>query len=155
MVTTRNHDATDEGTVTVHGSAAGFAQHISIGQHRLAADEPIVVGGTNTGPTPYDLLLSALGACKSMTVAMYARRKRWPLEAVTVRLRHSRVHAADCDDAETEEGMLDHLDCEVEVTGELSDEQRARLLDIATRCPVHRTLKSEILIQTRPPGEGR
>src|SRR4026208_1516809 len=94
MVTTTNHDATDEGTVTVHGSAAGFAQHISIGQHRLAADEPIVVGGTNAGPTPYDLLLSALGACKSMTVAMYARRKRWPLEAVTVRLRHSRGHAA-------------------------------------------------------------
>ena len=74
MVTTTNHDATDEGTVTVHGSAAGFAQHISIGQHQLAADEPIVVGGTNIGPTPYDLLLSALGACKSMTVAMYARR---------------------------------------------------------------------------------
>ena len=88
---------TDVRTVTVHGSAAGFAQAISIGQHRLVADEPVIVGGTDTGPNPYDLLLAALGSCTSMTVAMYARRKEWPLEAVTVRLRHSRVHAADCE----------------------------------------------------------
>ena len=140
---------TDLRTVTVHGSAPGFAQTISVGQHRLAADEPVSVGGTDTGPNPYDLLLAALGSCTSMTVAMYARRKQWPLEDVTVRLRHSRVHAADCESAETKVGMLDHIDREVEFSGALSDEQRARLLDIANKCPVHRTLASEIIVQTR------
>ena len=141
--------STDLRTVTVHGSATGFAQAISVGQHRLAADEPLSVGGTDTGPNPYDLLLAALGSCTSMTVAMYARRKHWPLEDVTVRLRHSRVHAADCESAETKVGMLDHIDREVEFSGALSDEQRARLLDIANKCPVHRTLASEIIVQTR------
>ena len=141
--------STDLRTVTVHGSAAGFAQTISVGQHRLAADEPVSVGGTDTGPNPYDLLLAALGSCTSMTVAMYARRKQWPLEDVTVRLRHSRVHAADCESAETKVGMLDHIDRELEFSGALSDEQRARLLDIANKCPVHRTLASEIIVQTR------
>ena len=87
-----------------------------------------------------------------MTVAMYARRKQWPLEDVTVRLRHSRVHAADCESAETKVGMLDHIEREVEFSGALSDEQRARLLDIANKCPVHRTLMSEIIIQTRMGG---
>ena len=87
-----------------------------------------------------------------MTVAMYARRKEWPLEAVTVRLRHSRVHAADCEAAETRVGLLDHIDREVEFSGALSDEQRARLLDIANKCPVHRTLASEIIVQTRMAG---
>jgi putative redox protein len=143
---------TDPRTVTVHGSAAGFAQEISVGPHRLAADEPVIVGGTDTGPNPYDLLLAALGSCTSMTVAMYARRKEWPLEAVTVRLRHSRVHAADCEASETRVGLLDHIDREVEFSGALSDEQRARLLDIANKCPVHRTLGSEIIVQTRMAG---
>ena len=135
-------------TITVHGSAAGFAQEIAIGKHRLAADEPLSLGGTDTGPTPYDLLLAALGSCTSITVAMYARRKGWPLESVTVRLSHSRVHAADCADAETKVGMLDHVQRDVEFSGPLSGEQRARLLDIATKCPVHRTLESEIVIET-------
>src|SRR5262245_52779918 len=90
--------------VDVNGSAKGFAQEITVGSHRLLADEPRAVGGTETGPGPYDLLLSALGACKSMTVSLYARRKQWPLEAVTVRLRHSNIHAADCADCETREG---------------------------------------------------
>ena len=141
--------ANEPRTVTVHGSAAGFAQEISVGPHRLTGDEPTSVGGTDTGPTPYDLLLAALGACTSMTVAMYARRKRWPLEAVTVRLRHSKIHAADCESCESREAQLDHIDRDVELIGQLTEEQSARLLDIANRCPVHRTLTSTISIQTR------
>jgi len=142
---------TDQGprTLTVQGSAAGFVQQISVGPHRLVADEPTSVGGTDLGPNPYDLLLAALGSCTSMTVAMYARRKQWPLEAVTVQLRHSRIHAADCEACETKEGFLDHIQRDVQLTGSLSEEQRARLLDIAGKCPVHRTLASEIHVQTR------
>jgi putative redox protein len=135
-------------TITVHGSADGFAQEIAIGRHRLAADEPVSVGGTDTGPNPYDLLLAALGSCTSITVAMYARRKRWPLESVTVRLSHSKIHAADCEDCETRVGLLDHVHRDVEFSGPLSEDQRARLLDIASKCPVHRTLESEIVIET-------
>lgn len=142
------YEAPGPRTIIVHGSAAGFAQEIAIGQHRLAADEPLSVGGTDTGPNPYDLLLAALGSCTSMTVAMYARRKGWPLESVTVRLSHSKVHAADCADCETKVGLLDHVHRDVEFSGPLNDEQRARLLDIATKCPVHRTLESEIAIET-------
>jgi len=139
----------DAETVTVHGRAAGFAQEIVVGPHRLTGDEPASAGGTDTGPNPYDFLLAALGSCVSMTVAMYARRKRWPLDAVTVRLRHSKIHAADCEQCETTTGLLDHIDCDVELTGGLSDEQHVRLLEIANKCPVHRTLTSEIHIQTR------
>lgn len=135
--------------VVVHGGATGFAQEIAVGAHRFPADEPVAVGGSDTGPGPYDLLLSALGACTSMTVSMYARRKQWPLKAVTVRLRHSRVHAADCANCETKDGMLDHIEREVGLDGELSEEQRTRLLEIANKCPVHRTLTSEISISTR------
>src|SRR5262245_11103923 len=146
---TQSHDAADPRIVTVHGRAAGFAQEISVGRHRLAGDEPSSAGGTDTGPNPYDLLLAALGSCTSMTVALYARRKQWPLEAVTVRLRHSQIHAADCESCETKEGRLDRIDRDVELVGPLSQEQRARLLEIANKCPVHRTLVSEIDIQTR------
>ena len=138
--------------VVVRGGAAGFAQEIVVGAHRLAADEPTSVGGTDTGPNPYDLLLASLGSCTSMTVALYARRKGWPLEAVTVRLRHSRIHAADCADCETREGMIDRIERDIELAGALTDEQRARLLEIADRCPVHRTLVSEIDIRTRLTG---
>jgi len=145
---TTGHEVPGNPTVTVHGSAAGFAQEIEIGRHRLIADEPASVGGTDTGPNPYDLLLAALGSCTSMTVAMYARRKGSPLESVTVRLSHSKVHAGDCAESETRVGMLDHVHRDVEFSGPLSEEQRARLLDIATRCPVHRTLDSEIVIET-------
>jgi len=148
-ITVVGPDAAEAGTVTVHGSAAGFAQEIALGRHRLTADERSSVGGTDTGPNPYDFLLAALGSCTSMTVAMYARRKRWPLEAVTVRLRHSKIDATDCDECDTKEGMLDRIDRDIELVGALSPEQRARLLDIANKCPVHRTLTSEIHIQTR------
>lgn len=139
-------DATD---VVVSGSAAGFAQEIQTGPHRLTADEPVSVGGTGTGPGPYDLLLAALGACTSMTVAMYARRKNWPLERVTVRLRHSRIYAADCAECETREGMLDRIERDIQLHGTLTAEQHARLMEIANKCPVHRTLTSEINIRTR------
>jgi putative redox protein len=148
-ITTMKRDATEPGTVIVRGNAVGFAQVIAAGSHQLTADEPTHVGGSDTGPNPYDLLLAALGSCTSMTVAMYARRKGWPLEAVTVRLHHSKIHAADCEACETKEGRLDHIERAVELTGVLSDDQRARLLDIASKCPVHRTLMSDIHIETR------
>ena len=148
-MTVKGRDATELGTVTVHGSAAGFAQAIAVGRHRLTGDESTAMGGTDTGPNPYDFLLVALGSCTSMTLAIYARRKGWPLEAVTVRLRHSRIYASDCEECETREGLLDQIDCDVELTGVLSDEQRLRLLEIANKCPVHRTLTSEIHIRTR------
>jgi putative redox protein len=137
------------GEVVVHGSAAGFAQEIIVRSHRLTADEPVEAGGTDSGPSPYDLLLSALGSCTSMTLGMYARRKSWPLESVTVRLRNSRIHAVDCAECETKEGMLDRIELDIELAGTLSAEQRSKLLEIANKCPVHRTLVSEINIRTR------
>jgi putative redox protein len=135
--------------VVVSGSANGFAQTITVGNHQLAADEPVGVGGTDTGPGPYDLLLAALGSCTSMTVALYARRKQWPLEAVTVRLRHSKIHAEDCKDCETKIGMLDQIERSVELVGLLDESQRSKLHEIADKCPVHRTLTSEIVIRNR------
>jgi putative redox protein len=128
--------------VVVHGSAAGFTQEISIGPHRLTADEP-------AGPTPYDLLLAALGSCTSMTLGMYARRKAWPLESVTIRLRHSRIHAEDCAECETKAAILDRIESDIQLVGTLTGEQRAKLLEMASKCPVHRTLVLEINIQTR------
>lgn len=139
----------EEGAVVVRGAASGFAQEILVGRHRLAADEPAGAGGTDTGPTPYDLLLAALGACTSMTAALYARRKAWPLESVTVRLRHSRIHAEDCANCETKDVMLDRIDLSVEFAGPLTEEQRSRMLEIVERCPVRRTLESEIEIRSR------
>jgi uncharacterized OsmC-like protein len=144
----RDHQAGPR-DVIVRGGGVGFVQEIVVGPHRLAADEPIDAGGTDTGPNPYDFLLAGLGSCTSMTVALYARRKQWPLEAVTVRLRHGKIHAADCSDCETREGMIDRIELDLELAGPLTEEQRARLLEIAGRCPVHRTLTSEIDIRTR------
>lgn len=137
------------GLVVVRGDADGFVQDVVAGAHRIRSDEPAAAGGTDAGPTPYDLLLAALGSCTSMTVGMYARRKGWPLTSVTVRLRHSRVHAEDCATCETDAAMLTVIDREIEFAGHLDREQRERLTEIANRCPVHRTLSSPIEIRTR------
>jgi uncharacterized OsmC-like protein len=145
----RTTGKSDIGSVIVRGSAAGFAQEIVAGPHRMSADEPVSAGGTDTGPSPYDFLLAALGACTSMTVGMYARRKGWPLEEVTVHLRHSKIHAIDCAECETKEGMLDRIERDIYFAGSLTNEQRSKLLEIANKCPVHRTLTSEIIIKTR------
>jgi uncharacterized OsmC-like protein len=134
--------------VVVTSGSSRFLQEISIGPHRLKADEPVVSGGGDEGPDPYELLLAALGACTGMTVRMYAGRKEWPLKEVRVRLTHEKIYAKDCADCETKEGMLDLIRREISFLGELSDEQRQRLLEIANRCPVHRTLRSEIRIET-------
>jgi uncharacterized OsmC-like protein len=135
--------------VFVRGSAAGFAQEIVAGTHRMTADEPKSSGGTDTGPSPYDLLLAALGACTSMTVGMYARRKGWPLEEVTVNLRHSKIYASDCADCEKKAELLDRIERDIHFVGKLTPEQESKLLEIANKCPVHRTLTSRIEIQTR------
>src|SRR5678809_1501215 len=129
-----------ESAVIVRGAATGFAQDIVAGRHQFASDEPTSSGGTDTGPTPYDLLLAALGSCTSMTIALYARRKQWPLNSVTIRLRHSRVHAEDCAACETHDAKLTVIDRDIELDGSLDESQRARLLAIANRCPVHLTL---------------
>jgi len=143
------HGEQREGVVIVRGAATGFAQEISAGPHHFAADEPISVGGTDTGPTPYDLLLAGLGSCTSMTIAMYARRKQWALERVTIRLRHSRVHAEDCADCETRPASITLIERDIELEGDLDEEQRARLLAIANRCPVHLTLTTQMHIATK------
>ena len=135
--------------VIVHGTAVGFAQEVEIGSHELYADEPVSYGGTDTGATPYDLLLAALGTCTSMTIGLYARQRKWPLENITVSLRHSKIHAKDCDDCETKEGKVDRIEREIHLDGSLTEEQRTKLMEIADRCPVHQTLTSEINIKTR------
>jgi putative redox protein len=135
-------------SVLVSGGPAGFRQDIAIGQHRLHADEPREAGGSDTGPDPYELLLASLGACTSMTLRMYAERKQWPLHGVQVRLNHSQIHAKDCAECETRHGLLDRIEREISLVGDLSEDQRQRLLEIADRCPVHRTLTSKIKIDT-------
>lgn len=128
----------------------GYQTEIQVNEHSLIADEPIAVGGANTGPTPYGLLVAALGACTAMTLRMYADRKNWPLEAATVRLKHRKIHAADCAGCTEKQGSkIDHIDRELELTGSLDAEQRQRLLEIADKCPVHRTLESGTVIATR------
>lgn len=142
------HIGITDPSVLVRGIGAGLSQEITAGRHHLTADEPVAVGGMDTGPNPYDLLLAALGACTSITVEMYARRKNWPLERIVVRLRHSKIHAEHCAECETREGILDHIDRELEFMGPLTAGQRSKLLEIAEHCPVHRTLKSEINIRS-------
>jgi len=126
-----------------------FQQTVTVGPHRLIADEPVGAGGDDTGPGPYDFLLAGLGACTSMTMRLYADRKSLPLERVTVTLKHNKIHAEDCAECETQEGLLDQIDRVITMDGALEPEQRERLMEIADKCPVHRTLKSEIRILTR------
>jgi len=137
-----------EGVIVVRGGARGFLQEVTAGRHQFTADEPVASGGTDQGPTPYNLLVAALGSCMSMTIALYARTKQWPLESVVIQLRHSRIHAKDCADCVTKsDTLIDRIDAEVQLTGTLTPEQRGRLMEIAHKCPVHRTLKSEINIR--------
>jgi uncharacterized OsmC-like protein/alpha/beta superfamily hydrolase len=135
--------------ITARTGVGGFLTEILVNRHSLVADEPLAAGGTDQGPSPFDLLVAALGACTAMTLRMYADRKRWPLEAATVRLKHDKIHAEDCETCETREGMLDRIEREIEIQGPLDSGQKQRLLQIADRCPVHRTLTSEVQIQTR------
>ena len=137
----------EPGTVVVAETGGGlFTQELFDGRHRLVADEPSAVGGNDLGPGPYELLLMALGACTSMTVRLYAKRKQWPLERIVVRLRHSKIYIEDCENCDTRPAMLDHVVREIELAGSLSVEQTSKLMEIADKCPVHRTLTHEIKI---------
>jgi len=138
------------GVVLVEDSEAGpFAETVRSGAHVLAADEPVANGGNDTGPNPYDYLVAALGTCTAMTLRLYARQKKWPLQKVRVQLKHDKIYATDCATCETKDGRGDRIERLIGLDGPLSDEQRQRLLEIAARCPVHRTLTSEIHISTR------
>jgi putative redox protein len=136
-------DEIDHGTVQTR-TGGGYRTEVRAGSHAFVADEPEDIGGTDTGPTPYDLLLAALGSCTGMTLRMYADRKDWPLREATVRLKHEKIHAKDCEDCESSDGKIDRIERTIEVTGDLDDDQRQRLLEIANKCPVHRTLHNEI-----------
>jgi len=129
--------------VTVQGSSTAFTQKVQAGRHCFTTDEPVAMGGEDAGPSPYDLLLAALGSCTSMTISMYARRKKWPLQEVTVRLRHSKQKPMNGGEE------VDVIEREIVLHGVLTDEQRARMLEIADRCPVHRTLSSQLEIRTQ------
>ncbi|HEX5056696.1 MAG TPA: OsmC family protein [Gammaproteobacteria bacterium] len=137
------------GEVWVEETGQGLINRILTHKHEIYADEPEDIGGQDLAPDPYALLLSALGACTSMTLRLYARHKQLPLQHVRVRLRHSKRHAEDCEDCNDKHAMLDHIEREIELTGELSQAQRERLLEIANKCPVHRTLTSKIKIDSK------
>ena len=143
---------TDFREVLVQAGPTGLNQQITAGGHRILADEPMELGGTDTGPNPYDLLLASLGACTAMTLRLYSDRKGWKLTGILVRLAYDKIHAEDCKTCETKEGFLDRIQREIELQGDLDHEQRDRLLTIAERCPVARTLKSEIVIESRLTG---
>ena len=135
--------------VIVRGKANGFLQEVTACRHTFRVDEPVSAGGTEAAPDPYDYLLGALGACTSMTVGWYARRHQIPLEGVTVTLGHTRIHAKDCEECASKIGMLDRIDMTVQLTGPITPEQQVKLMEVAAKCPVHRTLTSEIEIKLR------
>ena len=132
----------------VVSTGTGLRTDVRANGYALVADEPASVGGTASGPTPYDYLLAALGSCTAMTVRIYADRKRWPLRSITVHLSHKKVHAKDCEECETKDRKIDRIGLELELRGPLEESQRRRLLEIAERCPVHRTLESEVMMET-------
>jgi len=143
-------EALQGGTVRVSERGTGaFAVSVQAGRHALVGDEPLAVGGDDLGPSPYELLLAALGACTVMTLRMYARQKQWPLVNAHVTLTHDKIHAADCADCETTTGKVDRIERTIELAGPLDDAQRERLMEIADKCPVHRTLHSEVQVVTR------
>jgi len=137
-----------QGEVVVKQADGKFAQRIAAGPHAMRADEPRAYGGDESGPTPYDLVLAGLGACTSMTIKMYADRKGWPVDDIEVKLIHKKIHASACETCETEDGKIDHIHRSIHIEGDLSEEQRLKLLEIADKCPVHRTLHSEVHITT-------
>ncbi len=142
-------ETSEPGTVVVRETRNGNLQNqVIAGSHQFLADEPVSVGGMDSGPGPYDLLLAALGACTAMTVRLYADRKQWPLKRTTVKLKHGRVYAQDCAECETKEGKIDHIDRVISFEGELDAEQHQRLMEIADKCPVHHTLTSEVIIKS-------
>ena len=126
-----------------------YVERISIGPHVLEVDEPSDAGGADVGPSPYELLLAALGSCASITVRMYAERRQWPLEGVHIVLTHAKAHAADCAACESDTSMIDRIEMEITLLGALSPDQHARLMQIASKCPLHRTLTSGIEIHSR------
>jgi putative redox protein len=141
--------AAEPGTVVVEETGGGrYANDVIAGTHVLRADEPRSVGGDDSGPSPYGYLAAALGACTSMTLRMYADRKGWPLERVSVEVRHDKVHASDCEECEQASGRIDRFDRTLRIRGALDDAQRRRLLEIADKCPVHRTLHEEVEVRT-------
>jgi putative redox protein len=135
--------------VLVESASPEFLENVSVGRHRLQADEPLSAGGQDAAPSPYELLLAALGTCKAITARMYAKRKGWPLQGVQVKLSHTKVHAEDCADCERTNSLMDQIEVEIKFQGELSAEQRQVLLAITEKCPVHRTLTSDLQIRTR------
>ena len=135
--------------VTVKFGPLRYAQNISVGSHVFQSDEPTDIGGNDAGPEAHELLMAALGACANITVQMYAERKQWPLQGVQISLSHARVHAEDCAQCDTKAGMVDRIEVEISFTGDLSEEQQRRLLEIADKCPVHRTLVSQTQIDTK------
>jgi putative redox protein len=138
-----------EGVLVAETRNGKFEQSVVAGKHRYLADEPTSVGGNGSGPSPYEYLLAGLGACTSMTIRLYADAKKLPLKRVAVHLTHDKIHAVDCESCETKEGKIDRIDREITLEGDLSTEQRAKLMEIADKCPVHRTLHSEIDVRTR------
>ncbi|MEM8918987.1 MAG: OsmC family protein [Pseudomonadota bacterium] len=134
--------------VAVETADGKFQQTVKVGQHEFLADEPVSIGGLDSGPTPYDLLLAALGSCTSMTMKMYADRKGIPLDGVHIELEHSRDHVADCENCNNDDNRIDVIDRSITVRGDLTDDQRAKLMEIADKCPVHRTLQNRIDIHS-------
>lgn len=135
--------------VVVHGSGHDFVQEIRAGHHLFQADEPLSFGGTDVAPDPHDYLMASLGACTSMMVGLQARKRKWPLENISVALWHSRIQAKDCEECVTEDGMIDRIEVAVELTGPLTAEQRSELMKTAATCPIHRALKGEINVRLR------
>ena len=133
--------------VIVRGTGHNFLQNIAAGDHQFQADEPVSFGGTDAAPDPYDYLMASLGACTSMMVGLQARKKRWPLEDISVSLRHSRIHSNDCAECVTKDAMIDRIDVGIELTGPLTPEQRSELMNTAATCPIHQALKGEIHVR--------